>query len=380
MKRLLWVGDAGVESGFAKVTHNILDHLVDEYHVSVIGINYRGDPHSYPYPIYPAWIGGDIFGVKRLEELHKSIKPDLVILQNDPWNIATYTKTVPGLNYVGNLAVDGLNCRGKLLNDLSLGVFWNDFGLRQARAGGYIKPAAVIPLGVDLLTFRAIPRHDARVAIGLGSLQDAFIVGNVNRNQPRKRLDLTIEAFAKWIKRYNIDNGYLFLHVAPTGDQGYDCQQLADYYGVGDRLILSEPTIWKGYSEERMAHIYNCFDVQVNTAQGEGWGLTTMEGMACGVPQVVPAWAALEEWATPAAIQIECPTTCVTPTFINSIGGVIDVDALAQVLHTLYESPSTREMMKDRGLSLVQHSQYRWEHIANRWSAVLAGKEEAIVA
>ncbi len=38
--KLLWVGDATVATGFAKVTHNVLDVLKEHWDVSVLGLNY----------------------------------------------------------------------------------------------------------------------------------------------------------------------------------------------------------------------------------------------------------------------------------------------------------------------------------------------------
>ena len=51
MAKILWYGDACSNTGFARVTHSVLDHLSKEHEVVVLGINYTGDPHEYPYKI-----------------------------------------------------------------------------------------------------------------------------------------------------------------------------------------------------------------------------------------------------------------------------------------------------------------------------------------
>ena len=46
--RLLWIGDALVPTGFATVTHAVLNHLQHEWDVVVSGINYDGSEHELP--------------------------------------------------------------------------------------------------------------------------------------------------------------------------------------------------------------------------------------------------------------------------------------------------------------------------------------------
>ena len=133
MRKLLWIGDADVATGFARCTHHVLDVLKETWDVHVLGLNYRGDPHSWPYPIYPC---GDLFGLGRVSELLGRIKPNLVVVQNDPWNIPEYLKQIQDIPVVATMPVDGKNCRGGKLNGLALAVFWTQFGLNEARSGG----------------------------------------------------------------------------------------------------------------------------------------------------------------------------------------------------------------------------------------------------
>lgn len=373
MRKLLWVGDAAVSTGFARCTHHILAEACKTWEVYVLGINYQGDPHEFPYPIFPCWPGGDAFGTGRLKSLIDGIHPDLIVLQNDPWNIPAYLETIPeDIPVVASMPVDGKNFRAKGLDRLALAVFWTSFGLDEARHAGYQGRASVIPLGVDTERYKVRDKKAARKALGLPDyLQDAYIVGNVNRNQPRKRLDLTVAYFAEWIRTYNLEDAWLYLHVAPTGeDQEYDLVQLMGYYGLrGDnkRMIFSEPHIGHGVSEEELAHVYASFDAQLTTTQGEGWGLTTMEGMACGIPQIVPQWAALDEWTEEAALGIECTGVSVTPQKINVIGGVVDRVQTIQALQTMYLDDKLRAGLAEEGLALTARPEYRWASIAQKY-------------
>lgn len=365
-RSLLWVGDAAVSTGFARGTHGILDTLKHDWEVSVLGINYHGDPHPYDYPIYPVRTAslpnGDLFGAARLPGLLTELKPDLVVLQNDPWNIPQYKKGIGNVPAVGYIAVDGLNCRGRDLNGLRKAIFWTKFAETEARKGGYEGETAVIPLGVDLKQFKPMDRLEARRALQFPEkLWDAFIFLNVNRNQPRKRMDLCISYFAQWVHSTGVKDAFLFLHVAPTGDAGYDVQQLAQWYGVANRLIISEPEIGLGVSEEMLVRTYAAANATLSTTQGEGMGLTTLEAMACGIPFMGPDWAALGDWAKKAMLSIPCSEIACTPNHINVVGGIPDRRSFVEGLAQMHGDASLREELRDKGLALASEPQYRWE-------------------
>lgn len=379
--RLLWVGDACVSSGFARATHRTLNTLKETFDVSVLGMNYHGDPHEYPYPIYPCSPGGDYFGLGRLTGLIAKTGPSVIVVQNDPWNFQPYIERAGNVPVVGLVAVDGKNCQGTQLNGLSLAIFWTKFGEEQAKLGGYTGPSTVVPLGVDLEVYSPQDREAlrektlAKVFANRGLPKDTFVIGVVGRNQQRKRLDLTMEYFAHWIKTSRVSDAVLWLHVAPTGDQAYDLRQLGDYYRISNRVIT--PTIEErhGLTEKALSQAYNFFDVMATTTQGEGFGLPCLEGMACGVPQIVPDWSALGEWTKEAAWKVLCTTFAVTPNGINVLGGIADKDLFVQALDGLYHDKALRASFAQAGLTLSAESQFRWDNIGR---AVGAAIEQAL--
>jgi hypothetical protein len=63
----IWIGDGVASTGFARVNHEIIERLdPDKFDIHHIAINYFGDPHPYSHKIYPASLGGDIYGIERL--------------------------------------------------------------------------------------------------------------------------------------------------------------------------------------------------------------------------------------------------------------------------------------------------------------------------
>jgi glycosyltransferase involved in cell wall biosynthesis len=369
---LLWVGDAYCHTGFARVTHNVLDQLQHLWDIKVLGINYNGDPHPYDYSIFPARAGGDVFGLRRYQTLVEKLQPDVVCLLNDPWIVTKF------LQLRGNgrervaayMPVDGLNLSdGELLNDLDLAIWYTDFGRRQAESGGYGGPSRVIPHGVDRGLYSPRDRRECRQRLGLGSLPiDAFIVGNINRNAPRKRLDLTVKYFAEWVKQYQLPgNIYLFIH-ANRKDVGCDFHDLARFYGIDSRMIVTPDLGCPGGAvEDEMPLIYGALDIQISTTQGEGWGLTQMEGMSCGIPQIVPNWSGLAEWAERAALFVPCTGTAARMGGRGegsaTIGGIADESAFIAALDEIYRNLFRRYQLAQAGLARVSEPRFQWPAI-----------------
>lgn len=370
---LLWIGDALVPTGFATVTHAVLNHLRHDWEVIVSGVNYDGSSHELSYEVMPAWQGGDMWGMNRFKHLCTEFDPAAVIINNDWWNVAEFAKAAPeGVRIIGYMPVDGGNLESAAmqeLNKLHAAVWYTDFGHRAAVAGGFTGRRHVIPHGIDAEVFQPSDLQEARRQLGLTVPPDAFIVGNVNRNQPRKRLDLTIQIFAAWIKQHSIADAHLLLHCAQK-DTGWDLRRVAGYYGVADRLILTGADDIRDMQDvSRLKYIYSSLDVQMTTTLGEGWGLTTMEGMACGIPQIVPESSALGEWATP-AVKIPCSRTLFHPE-INTTGSLVDEAPFVAALQALYQSKAERSRLAAEGLAHVRGEAFRWETVAGQFQELL---------
>ena len=93
-RKLLGIGDGVTPTGFARVMHSILGNLSKrKYDIQQIGINYFGDPHDYNWKIYPAALGGDVYGINRLPTFaDKDI--DVIFMVNDLFIINDYLKKI----------------------------------------------------------------------------------------------------------------------------------------------------------------------------------------------------------------------------------------------------------------------------------------------
>lgn len=391
MKKLLWIGDAISQTGFARVTHSVLAHLHEKWDVHVLGINYRGDPHPYPYRIYPAELGGDAFGVGRVHALCRMIEPDVVVVNNDPWIVVPIMEQVPDhIPVVAYMPVDApnqsaapsLNTRqspqhqGKLIG-LARAIAYTNFGRKELLMSGFGGRCDVIPHGVDTDIYQPVDQKEALAQLQFNYKfpDEPFIVGNVNRNQPRKRLDLTIQYFTEWWNKAGCPaNAFLHLH-AGNRDLGYNLIQLANYYGIEKRFIITDKNMnyqpGRCAPEDKMKFVYGAHAVHVNTSMGEGWGLTTHESMACGVPQIVPNYAALGEWAKGAVAHVPVTSYAVTEKGINTIGGIVDRVEFVKTLDRLHKDPDERRALGAAGLARATESQFAWSMVAERFNAIL---------
>jgi D-inositol-3-phosphate glycosyltransferase len=111
---------------------------------------------------------------------------------------------------------------------------YTEFGKEELIKMGYEKPISVIPHGTDFSKFFPMDPLECRKELGVP--EDAFIVFNGNRNQPRKRIDLTIKAFIKFAK--DKPDARLWLNMGGK-DMGWELIPLVQARGTGRRLRSS---------------------------------------------------------------------------------------------------------------------------------------------
>src|SRR5262249_41913093 len=133
---------------------------------------------------------------------------------------------------------------------------------------------AVVPHGVDTERFAPLDRQLARAEacrlLGKRIEPGAFIVLNVSKNEPRKRLDLTIEGFARFARDKPPDV-YLWLHTEPR-TPGQNIYAAAAGAGIETRLLVTTSGSGNAaLSDAQLNDIYNACDVGLNTAVGEAW-------------------------------------------------------------------------------------------------------------
>jgi len=382
--KLLWCGDIVAMTGFARVTENVLERLRNDYEIVVLGNNWWGDPTPLQefYKMYPSSnrFQQAPFGEQRIREIVEREKPDIVFTINDMWIINEQYKQITDLHeqkkfkFVGYAPMDSYGWLGSLdetANKWDGIISYTEFGAHEFIAGGIQKPVAVIPHGVTRGQFYPKAKAEARKALGLKD--DIFIVFNGNRNQFRKRIDITIEAFAKFAK--DKPDTQLYLHMG-LKDQGWDIIPLfsramgREGLDPNGRIILTAQTEGPPNVEVNMLNnIYNAVDVGVNTCKGEGWGLVNFEHAACRVAQVVPAHTSCREIFEGYGRLIRCDHVDVDVNYAREMP-CPSSDHLAEILTDLYENREKLDATAELCYERVTDKQFDWDTVASQFGGV----------
>ena len=382
--KLLWVGDVVAMTGFARVTENVLSRLADKYEIHVLGCNWHGDytPLQEVYRMYPASnrFQQAPFGEDRIREIVGLVKPDVIFTINDVWIINEQWRRIAdlrkelGFKFVGYYPMDSYEWYASLLDTMhewDAAVCYTEFGARETINAGFQKPVTVVPHGVTDGQFYPMDKLEARKQLGLEP--DDFIVFNGNRNQFRKRMDITISAFAKFA--VGRPNTKLYMHMGMK-DQGWDIMPLfareMNRQGLdpNNRIIMTSPTENPpSVPVELLNTIYNTADVGVNTCKGEGWGLVNFEHAACAVAQVVPDHTSCKEIFEGAGLLIRSLHADVDTNF-GRIMPCPDDNHLAELLGRLYDDRELLNEAADACYERVTDSCFAWDTVAAQFDEV----------
>lgn len=378
MKTGLWIGDGGCYTGFALVNHSIIENLPkDEYIIHHIAVNYHGDYYeTVPWhKLYPAHLGGDMLGMRRIESFVKKFDPDFIFILNDPWIIMDYMGFLPtGIPIITYSPVDAGPVQkewAEALSRVDQAVAYTHFGASEILKTNPHINIEIIPHGVDRAKFYPIPRDQARAALDNTIGKDDWVVLNANRNQPRKRVDLTIKGFCEFVKD-KPENVKLYLHMG-LEDSFIRIDKMMARYGESRRLFITSPSLSpaNGVSVERLNIIYNCCNIGINTSMGEGWGLVPFEHAATGAPQIVPNnSASAEVFGDGRGLLMPVLEETITLPRILTEGSVVTVQTVADSLQYAYDHPKEMQDMAGEMLEYIFRPEFDWKNIALQWHEV----------
>jgi glycosyltransferase involved in cell wall biosynthesis len=186
---------------------------------------------------------------------------------------------------------------------------FSEYWRQVLKKQGIHRPIGIINHGFEPDDFPVLSKTEVRKQLNLP--ENAFIFMSLNRNQPRKRLDLLIMAFANLIVKHPQMPIFLIM-VCDKGEKGG--WNLFDIYSrevkalggsmniLSNRLLITSKDM--SYTDTDIVRLYNVADVGVSCAEGEGWGLCSFEMMGVGKPQVVSDVGGHKEFCTPENSQV----------------------------------------------------------------------------
>lgn len=311
IKVLAYCDSPTCATGFGTVSRNIFEglHNTGRYQIDVLGINYWGDPHNFPYRIWPTGTNAqkDPYGRKKICSMLPQMEYDILFFLQDTFIMDFLPEIIPFLEKQGKkfksicyFPIDGAPKEQwiKNISVVDYPVAYSEFGKDQAMEMYSECPELdVIPHGVNVQDYFPLPKEqvdDFRKRY-FGERADKFIFMNLNRNQQRKDIPRTIQAFVEF--RKEVPESILYLHMAQV-DQGWNLPEVCKAYGLDTTKDVIFPQNFgpnQGYPRQVVNMLYNCVDAVVSTTLGEGWGLSWSEAMAAKTPIIMPRNTALIE-------------------------------------------------------------------------------------
>lgn len=395
--KILFYGDAPtVATGFGTVSRNILTglHATGKYDISVLGVNYWGDPHNYPFPIWPVGVGSrDPYGRQKCVDMMSSdFEYDVLFLFQDSFILESFMgQALPHLrrqkNFVtvGYYPIDGIPKKKWVdcMNTFDVPVTYTEFGKQESilATPAIADKIKVIPHGVNVKDFYPLSKTETANFRKqyFGRHASKFIVTNVNRNQQRKDIPRTLQAFKEFKKLR--PNSVLYLHMAPT-DQGWNLEEVVKATG----LVINEEVVFpgngfgpnQGYAVSVVNQIYNASDVVISTTLGEGWGLSSTEAMATKTPIIFPDNTSLTEIiGKERGYLVKSGTTpsdyVVLPHDNEIIRPLTDTVDLAETLVHVYDNMEEAQQRAENAYEWVTSNLIWQRDLVPQWDKLISG-------
>lgn len=339
---------------------------------------------NYALPRNPNAIYGDAEAIKKI---YYDIKPDIMFFHNDSYRYS-YIPELP--KEILDRSVFWLPFEGDVTDQQGVGFFsccastrfvtHRALDMHKEFLAG--KDIGVIPHAIDLESYRPATSKAAAKAAKKLNLDDKFVVVRVDRHQPRKYWNLTLEAFAKFAK--DKKDVFLLAKCNPRDcvmwdeakQSGVDLEKIATDLGIRHKVFFDDFF----FSSPAMAQcFYHAADVFLTTTSGEGFGICPVEAMACGLPVICPDTPVLPEVLGDGAVYCKLKgREWYTP--MNVFHNIVDVDDVASKLEWAYgdwknnESKQLKEM-GDKGYQLA-NARYSPKAVYDAWDTIFRDAKE----
>jgi glycosyltransferase involved in cell wall biosynthesis len=245
-------------------------------------------------------------------------------------------------------------------------------------------PMYSFPHGFDEKLYFPIPMKLCRMYFNFDP--DAFMVLNLNRNQPRKRWDVTMIAWAEFVERHyqaNVKNKKgdfktnkhtrrpIKLVVGTQMDGYWDLMDVLeneikfrDVPFEYAKSTIQRVNMPQQLSDRDINILYNSCDVGLNSADGEGYGLCGFESAALGKAQVSANIGGMKEFLNPQnSILIDPVMSLYLDNKSKGIPGKTELTnphEYAEAFWRYFSNPELVEKHGRRGReNILTH--YRWE-------------------
>lgn len=336
------------------------------------------------------------YGNYRFNSTCLDFKPDVVIDIRDPW-MFEHQFMSPFKRFFHHLimpTVDAIPQNPEWIDMFSeaTGVMtYSDFGYQALDIPGINLLGIASPCADS--AFVPLDKRETKINMGV---PEGRVVGTVMRNQRRKLYPELFEEFAKLCE--NHDDLYLYCHTGYP-DVGWEIPELLISNGLSSRVLFTyKCTNCNGLScsmfsdvcqhcpacgeftntiagldnklsNQELNCVYNCFDIYVQYANSEGFGMPQVEAAQAGLPVVTVGYSAMKSVA-------DSLDTCIIPvkhlskeSETGCMRAIPDGYAFVGIMEDLLRLSD--QELRSYGLNIREAclSRYNWDNTAREWEA-----------
>jgi glycosyltransferase involved in cell wall biosynthesis len=379
-----------IESGYGRVTRHLTTRFGEAGYRVLISAYYGVEPGgilSYSKNVFVLASKEGQFGIISAAKYAKQFNVDVSFLMTDWWAFSDFPKICPNPILYGPM--DHENYPEEIVNFTKMywkivPLCWWQYNMLKEQMG--IEPEEPIYHGVDINIYKPLDKQAIKKKNGL---EDKFVFGSVNANSD-KEMGGGRKSWGPMMKamRYFLDNNpdvkedeiVWLIHTNPTDPRGYPLLGMAHKYKLDNICKFAHPDIQStALSDQQMAELYNSFDVFLGCSKREGFGMTFLEAMSCGIPVIAHDFSSLTElvkghgWLVKSVardLNME-----LTPILADT--AIPDVYDIADKIKEAY---FREDLRKKYGKESRQFAiQYNWDDLVKyKWLPLLEESEEEI--
>lgn len=423
-KRVLFLTEAAyLNTGYATYSKNILNHMkaTNKYELaelSVYGSAEDSRRNLIPWRNYPNLPDSstsdnekniynsnpsNVFGAWRFERACLDFKPDVVLTIRDFW-MDSFVHNSPFRRIFKRIwmpTVDAAPQNEEWIDqfcDCEAILTYSDWAkdVIDKQSGGAANTIGSASPSASHEYQMFVDKGKAKESMGFSS--DCKIIGTVMRNQRRKLFPDLIKAFSKYLKETGDKKTYLHIHSSYP-DGGWDFGELLHANEVSSRVFFTyvcnnpecgaveiskfndarkscgecrnftstQSNVSSGVDDGVLAKIYNMYDLYIQCANSEGFGLPQVEAAACGVPIACTNYSAMEDIvkkldAYPIEVQAkykELETGCMR--------AVPSIDSIVNIFKSFFAQDFNEINKKRIKTRKLFEEHYGWEKSAKAW-------------
>jgi len=428
-KKVLFLSEAAyLNTGYAKYSKEVISriHATNRYDIAEFSI-YGGidDPRrsSIPWKNYAnmpdpkdegeinAYNSNPInqFGSWRFERVCLDFEPDIVLTIRDFWmdSFIYHSPYRRIFSWAWMPTVDASPQNQEwidMFSDANYILTYSDWAKKilETQGGHRLNTVGVASPSASPCF---VPMNQARVREEFNIKPDVNIIGTVMRNQRRKLFPALIEAFSAYLKQSGDTNTFLYLHTS-FPDAGWNLAELIHENEISSKVLMtyvcehckhieasffrdakklcnnckryqSTPSnVGNGVSDENLAKIYNIFDLYIQPANSEGFGLPQVEAAACGTQIACTNYSAMEDVVNKlGAYPIDYSYYKELETGCNR--AVPKLESMVQIFTNFFNLSRDERTARKEEVRKLFDTNYSWDKTAVEWMKVIDDCEYA---